>query len=74
MAAAVAAPAASAAAVHAAPAATAAAEVRDMYGFPIKAEFRELYQRFAPIYVAEEAERSERWCEFLAEVDGLLPR
>ncbi|KAL4443677.1 hypothetical protein ABPG75_011414 [Micractinium tetrahymenae] len=52
------------------------AGLRDMYGFLVKPEFRTLYQRFAPIYAAEEAERSARWGEYLEELEavcGSLP-
>ncbi len=54
--------------------AAAAGEVRDMYGFAVKPEFQELYQRFEPIYAADESERAGRWSELMAEVEGLLPR
>lgn len=55
-------------------AAAAGSGVRDSYGFTIKPEFQELFLRFAPIYEAEEAERSQRWDEFLAELQGVVPR
>ncbi|KAL4447229.1 hypothetical protein ABPG77_007262 [Micractinium sp. CCAP 211/92] len=56
--------------------ATETTALRDMYGFLVKPEFRSLYQRFAPIYAAEEEERSARWAEYLEELEavcGSLP-
>lgn len=64
---------ASALAVPPAPA-TKTTALRDMYGFLVKPEFRSLYQRFAPIYAAEEEERSARWAEYLEELEAVCGR
>ena len=44
------------------------------HGFLVKPEFRSLYSRFAPIYAAEERERSERWAELMGELAALVGR
>ena len=63
-----------AAAAAAATAPASAVPLRDFNGFLVKDELRELHARFAPIFAAEEAERSEKWDAFIAEVAELVPR
>ncbi|KAL2623884.1 hypothetical protein R1flu_008129 [Riccia fluitans] len=38
---------------------------RDMYGFMVRPQHLERYREYCPIYKEEEAERSERWDQFL---------
>lgn len=47
---------------------------RDHHGFLVKPEFSALYSRFAPIYEAEERERSEKWAELMGELATLVGR
>ena len=49
-------------------------DVFDHHGFLVKPEFSSLYTRFAPIYAAEERERSEKWAELMGELAALVGR
>lgn len=46
----------------------------DHHGFLVKPEFSGLYTRFAPLYEAEERERSEKWAGLMVELAALVGR
>ncbi|KAL4858479.1 TBC1 domain family member 2A [Chlorella vulgaris] len=50
-----------------------AAAVRDHWGFLVKRELQDLYQRIAPVLADEEAERSQRWEQYLGELQAAVP-
>ncbi|KAG6551670.1 hypothetical protein Mapa_006757 [Marchantia paleacea] len=46
---------------------------RDMYGFMVRPQHLERYREYCPIYKEEEAERSERWDQFLSTINETVP-
>lgn len=50
-----------------------AAAVRDHWGFLVKRELQDLYQRIVPVLADEEAERSQRWEQYLGELHAAVP-
>jgi hypothetical protein len=48
------------------------APVRDAYGFPIAPAYRSLHATFAAVWTEEEAERCQRWDQWMADLQASL--
>ena len=46
--------------------------MRDSYGFVVRPEYAHVFTKFAPIFAAEEAERCDRWAEYIHDLRELV--